>query len=160
MCAAASSMASGIPSSFRQTSVTAVAFWGELKADSSIASAPRKGAPHRSASALRKRGGSCVGTEREGTRQTTSPSTSKVSRLVLQDPQVCARIQERICKMGHRVCKVLASRISAAFLCRASVSVSMSGRPGCSRFHRPGYRLRNQPFLRERRKLHQPHLSW
>ena len=52
-----------------------------------------------------------------------------------QDPQVCARIQERICKMGHRVCKVLAviQDQRSGFLCRASVSVSMSGRPGCSR---------------------------
>ena len=75
------------------------------------------------------------GVEREDTRQTTSPSTSKVSRLVVNTRRCeheSRSVSARWATESAR-CSQLSRTNSVAFLCRASVSVSMSGRPGCSR---------------------------
>jgi len=82
--AAASSMASGMPSSCRQISTTAAAF-PTVKAKPGRACAARS-SKRRTASAAAASSGRrsvpWVGSPREGTRQVTSPSTPRGSRLV------------------------------------------------------------------------------
>ena len=135
--AAASSMASGTPSSLRQMSATSRAFSGPIpnpglraRARSAKSLAASEWA---SSSASLSRPSS--GKESDGTRHTTSPPVRSASRLVARtrspgheesNPSARRAAASTTCSQLSRTSKSLFDR-------RWLASVSASGRPGCSR---------------------------
>ena len=134
--AAASSMASGIPSSARQIAATSAALPGPSVnpgRDAAARSANRRMASNRCAS-LARRSASSGATASGGTSHAVSAAMRSGSRLVLSNrsPGELASSRWPSCAHASIRCSQLSSASSSRRGRSASASVSSSGRPGSS----------------------------